>query len=82
METGWDKSKEIMSYIENCVRLCWLFSIQDPPMKLLWPEEGSDFHEHFKVYSKHGKKVHFTVWPALYLNENGPLLSKGIVQPY
>nr|XP_022327071.1 uncharacterized protein LOC111126607 [Crassostrea virginica]XP_022327072.1 uncharacterized protein LOC111126607 [Crassostrea virginica] len=82
METGWDKSKEIMSYIENCVRLCWLFSIQDPPMKLLWPEEGSDFHEHYKVYSKHGKKVHFTVWPALYLNENGPLLSKGIVQPY
>uniref|UniRef100_K1RLG0 Mitochondria-eating protein C-terminal domain-containing protein n=1 Tax=Magallana gigas TaxID=29159 RepID=K1RLG0_MAGGI len=82
METGWDKSKEIMAYVESCVRLCWLFSIQDPPMKLSWPEEGSEINEHVKVYTKHGKRVHYTVWPALYLHENGALLSKGVVQPY
>lgn len=82
METGWDKSKEIMAYVESCVRLCWLLSIQDPPMKLSWPEEGSEINEHVKVYTKHGKRVHYTVWPALYLHENGALLSKGVVQPY
>lgn len=82
METGWDKSKEIMTYVESCVRLCWLLSIQDPPMKLSWPEEGVEINEHVKVYTKHGKRVHYTVWPALYLHENGALLSKGVVQPY
>lgn len=82
METGWDKSKEIMTYVESCVRLCWLLSIQDPPMKLLWPEEGSEINEHVNVYTKHGKRVRYTVWPALYLHENGALLSKGVVQPY
>ncbi|XP_062613092.1 uncharacterized protein LOC134274861 [Saccostrea cucullata] len=81
-ETGWDKSKEIINYVESCVRICWLFSIQDPPMKLVWPEEGFKINDNMKEHSKHGKIVHFTVWPILQLYENGPLLSKGVVEPF
>lgn len=37
-------------------------------------------HTSFKDYTKRGRYVKFIVWPALYLNEGGPLLCKGVAQ--
>jgi hypothetical protein len=44
-------------------------------------QRGLNFkHEEMKSFTKAGQFVNFTVWPAFYLHENGPLLSKAIVQ--
>jgi hypothetical protein len=37
-------------------------------------------HNLFSVYTKRGSVVEFVIWPALILNKNGPILSKGVVQ--
>ena len=34
----------------------------------------------YKAYTKRGTFIEFVVWPALLLNENGPLLCKGVAQ--
>ncbi|XP_061164621.1 uncharacterized protein LOC133173650 [Saccostrea echinata] len=77
----WDESPEIMTYIKNCVRICWLFAIQDPPMQLWWPKEQSKIDEHVNEFTKRGTTISYVVWPTLYLHRNGPLMSKGVVQP-
>lgn len=77
----WNDSKEIMTYLENCVRICWLFAIQDPPMELLWPKEQSKLDDHLTEFTKRGNVISFVVWPSLYLHANGPLMCKGVVQP-
>ncbi|XP_048772663.2 uncharacterized protein LOC125678324 [Ostrea edulis] len=77
----WNDSKEIMTYLENCVRICWLFAIQDPPMELLWPKEQSKVDDHLTEFTKRGNVISFVVWPSLYLHANGPLMCKGVVQP-
>lgn len=63
------------------MRLIWLMKIQEPPMKLLWQNTG-DLHDknNFTFYKKTGHTVLCTVWPAVLLHADGPLMSKGIVQ--
>ena len=55
--------------------------VQDPPMKLVWQNAG-DLHDKntFTFYKKSGQTVLNTVWPAVMLHSQGPLMSKGIVQ--
>lgn len=56
--------------------------IQDPPM-FLHPgvKKGGTFDKSvYREYTSSGQKVVFTVWPALYLHEGGPLLQKGVVK--
>jgi hypothetical protein len=36
----------------------------------------------YKEFVQNGDKVKHVVWPALFLHEGGPLLYKGVVQPY
>lgn len=67
--------------INKCVQYCWLMCIQDPPMCLVDFGRGLDFNNNeMRSFTKSGKFVDFVVWPALYLHENGPLLSKAVVQ--
>ncbi|XP_062613093.1 uncharacterized protein LOC134274862 [Saccostrea cucullata] len=77
----WDESREIMTYIKSCVQICWLFAIQDPAMQLWWPKEQSKIDEDVKEFTKRGTVISYVVWPTLYLHRNGPLMSKGVVQP-
>lgn len=68
-------------FINKCVQYCWLMCIQDPPMCLVDFGRGLEFNSNeMRSFTKSGKCVDFVVWPALYLHENGPLLSKAIVQ--
>ena len=36
----------------------------------------------YKLYTREGTRVSFTVWLPLLLHEGGPLLSKGVVEPF
>ncbi|XP_052078580.1 uncharacterized protein LOC127716432 isoform X2 [Mytilus californianus] len=75
------------SYFETCLKICWQFVIQDPPLYLdVSPLEGEKLNKDtHKEYTKSGTVIEYVVWPALYLcrknKENGPLLAKGVVQP-
>nr|XP_011438879.2 uncharacterized protein LOC105336323 isoform X1 [Crassostrea gigas] len=67
--------------INKCVQYCWLMCIQDPPMCLVDFGRGLEFNSNeMRSFTKSGKFVDFVVWPALYLHEDGPLLSKAVVQ--
>ena len=69
------------AYINKCVQICYYSELQDPPMFLNF-EPGEDFNSMcFKHYTKSGTKVDYLVWPAFHLHEDGPLLTKGVVQP-
>ncbi|XP_060073303.1 uncharacterized protein LOC132553108 [Ylistrum balloti] len=67
-----------------CVNLCWWMRIKKPPMHIdADMEEGSDINvDFYKNYTQRGKRVKYQVWPALFLHKGGPLLCKGIVQPF
>ena len=70
------------AYIRSCVEICWLMRVQDPPVHMRWDfNEDEDFDTNImRSFTKTGKFVNYVVWPVLYLHENGPLLSKGVVQ--
>ncbi|XP_061184358.1 uncharacterized protein LOC133192358 [Saccostrea echinata] len=76
--------KKVPEYTSKCLELCWLMHMQNPPVALGQPPaEGSPFNGNmYKEYTKTGNTVHFVVWLPLLLQENGPLLQKGVAQPY
>ena len=68
---------------QKCVAICWFMVVQDPEMYIdgdLQPGVQLD-KEVDKEYTRSGKRVAFSVWPALYLHKDGPLLTKGVAQP-
>lgn len=73
---------EYSLYITKATELCWLMSIQDPPMELCFSGRNrKEFDcELFKAYTQTGKRVAFIVWPAVLLSENGSTLMKGVAQ--
>jgi hypothetical protein len=56
--------------------------VQNPRMILVeGPSRGNTYDRTiFREFASSGSKVVFTVWPALYLHEDGPLLVKGVVK--
>lgn len=70
-------------FLMKCVHICWLMMRQDPPVYLKFScKRGDTFNKNiYKYYSTTGKMLDFVVWPAMFLHENGPLLSKGYAQP-
>lgn len=57
--------------------------IQDPPMILdFGPAQNEKFDKDvFRCYTITGEKVKFVVWPAVFLHNSGPLVTKGVLQP-
>ena len=70
------------AYVNVCVEVLWLMSVQNPPMAIEWPEPNSTFNnEKYKEYCKKGETVKLAVWPAVFLNDKGPLMNKGYAMP-
>ena len=69
-------------YIKECIELCWLMAVQDPPLHMEWEyQEGDKFDpSKMRSYTHSGDLIDYVVWPMLYLYEDGPLLAKGVVQ--
>lgn len=86
LRPGLQKYKEnfdINKYIDRCLEIMWLMSVQDPPMTLKWPFENQntdDMLQSFRHFTKFGIQLDYVVWPALLLYEGGPLVVKGVVQ--
>ena len=70
-------------YVERSVKICRLMSIQSKPMLLdFGPEQNAHLNPAiFTTYKATGSKVNFVVWPAMFMQENRELLSRGIVEP-
>jgi hypothetical protein len=69
-------------FFEKCFTMCWKMIVQNPRMILVeGPSRGNTYDRTvFREFTSSGSKVVFTVWPALYLHEDGPLLVKGVVK--
>lgn len=76
------KLTNLEHYVDKVVELVWLMVVQDPPMSICWQKEGEQMDKKtYKYYEKRGEVVRLTVWPAVLLYENGPLVSKGFIWP-
>lgn len=68
-------------YIDACIECLWLMSVQDPPMHIACLRKGENYEPaHYGMFLTRGKDVDYTVWPAVFLYKNGPLVSKGYVK--
>ncbi|XP_052078758.1 myosin-3-like [Mytilus californianus] len=69
-------------FFEKSISLSWLMAVQDPEMYL----DGDVEHrtkfdkDHYREYTKSGPLFLCSIWPALYLHKNGPLMIKGVAQ--
>lgn len=57
-------------------------AVQDPEMYLDEDvKQGTKFDkDHYREYTKSGPLFLCSIWPALYLHKNGPLMIKGVAQ--
>lgn len=68
-------------YIDACIECLWLMCVQDPPMHITWLTKGAKYDPaHFNMFMTKGKDVEYTVWPAVFLYKDGPLVTKGYVK--
>ncbi|XP_052277632.1 uncharacterized protein LOC127876414 isoform X2 [Dreissena polymorpha] len=73
----------IFTYVKACASICWQMRIHQPPVCIDFVEvdDQTPFNTaSYKHYTKSGPRIEYVVWPALYLHEGGPLLSKGVAQ--
>ena len=56
--------------------------VKDPPVVLDFNfKRGDPFNkDKLSAFTKAGDSVDYLVWPMMYLNENGPVMSKGVTQ--
>ena len=75
-------SKDVEAYVRQCIDLIWYMCIQQPPMEIMWAKPGEKFNrEVFRFSGKKGKKFKMTVWPAVFLHKEGPLVAPGYAVP-
>lgn len=71
-------------FARQCASLSWKMRIRDPPLLVKFEFRcGSTLNSDvLKRYTtKTGDYLDFLVWPALYLHEDGPILTKGVAEP-
>ncbi|CAG2189921.1 unnamed protein product [Mytilus edulis] len=68
-------------FIEVCVKICYLSAVQDPPMFLDFEPNETFDKSTFKEFTVSGSLMDYLVWPALLIQKDGAILSKGVVQP-
>ena len=77
-----DIADHVEEYTRECFMLCWLMSIQDPPVVLVHEvSPGEPFNPNaFKSFTKTGASMAYVVWPPMLLCKGGSILCKGVVQ--
>lgn len=70
---------ELETFIKDCLKLCWLMVVQDPPVTLVFRPVGNATKE-FNVYRHSGNIPAFIVWPAVLAEEKGVILKKGVAE--
>ena len=74
------KCEELKLYMEECVRLSWAFSVQNPILYVDYETKDfrEDMHTRFHTSEPDSTDIQSVLWPAL-LEENGTCLYKGVV---
>lgn len=72
--------KDVKTFIKKTLSLCWLMTIQDPPVILNAELSGKFNTDLFRHYTKSGSNVDYVVWPVVFLHEGGPIICKGVAQ--
>ncbi|XP_053389830.1 uncharacterized protein LOC128552789 isoform X2 [Mercenaria mercenaria] len=75
--------EELNPYIMKCLYLGWMMVVQTPPLVLHeFPTEKEIKFDKtmYKEYTASGPLVSYVVWPALLLEENGPVICKGVAE--
>lgn len=78
-------SPSVLKFIHKGAELLWYMCIHDPPMYISWPEYNDTFDTNKYIFYKQkdkGRKVKVPVWPAVYLQEKGQLITKGFAKGY
>lgn len=76
------QDEAVQAYVNRCTELCWLMSVQDPPMALysgVAPDYKYDKTK-YREYMKSGDYVDYIVWPCVLIQDGGNLMSKGVAQ--
>ncbi|KAK3099691.1 hypothetical protein FSP39_008120 [Pinctada imbricata] len=76
-------AESVISFADKCCEITWLMTVQSPPMYIECDvKTGSTFNSDLMAqYTRSGPNVEFVVWPVVYIEKNGALLSKGVAQP-
>ena len=73
---------DCLPFIEKCVELFWFCVLQTPP--LVMETEFEDCKDkafdknRYDPYSADGDKIELVVWPALYNENGGSVMAKGV----
>lgn len=59
-----------------------MMAVNDPPVSMHCDVKSGETVDTntFRFFTNSGEFVEYLVWPALLLNKNGPLISKGVIQ--
>ncbi|XP_053399061.1 uncharacterized protein LOC123556867 isoform X2 [Mercenaria mercenaria] len=73
---------DIEDFVKESFELLWLMVIQDPPVVFCPIAEKGDVLDLdiYKSYKTTGRYSTFTVFPALLLHEDGPVLAMGVAE--
>lgn len=73
----------VKKFAAGCTKVTWCMVVQSPPMHIVCNgSSGSTLDRNlFSEYTQQGEKLDFIVWPAVLIENDGALLSKGVAQP-
>ena len=71
-------------YISKCVKLAHHMAITRPPLFLVADDDQGSRIDKTKenMFTRNGNTLEYRVWPRLLLYKDGPMLAKGVCQPY
>lgn len=71
----------LKTYIEECVRLAWSLTVQNPPLVIDFDRRffKPDCHSRFHTSDPDSTQIKDILWPALLEGDNGPCVHKGVV---
>lgn len=71
----------LLRYIEDCVRLAWALTVQNPPFNINFEfaSFSPDLHTRFHTSDPSSDTVRAVLWPVLTEGDNGPCVYKGVV---
>ncbi|CAG2232412.1 unnamed protein product [Mytilus edulis] len=73
----------IKDFAEECIAICWLTQVQDPPIAFEFNyDHGVQLDKDLmREFTVSGDIVDYVVWPTMRLTSDGPVMVKSVVQP-
>lgn len=76
-------AERLPEYTNKCIEICWLMNTHNPPLEFDEPPKIGELYDKdsYKEFTVQGDAVSFVVWLPLLIEKDGPVLTKGVVQP-